>query len=121
MAAHPFVHVEISATDPATAARFYEEVFGWKIQRDESFDYYMFAAEGGPGGGFVKPDGAQYKPGDVVVYIDSNDIDATLKQIEARGGRTLLPKTEIPGIGWFAFFADPTGNRLALYTDLHPH
>ena len=56
--------------------------------------------------------------GDVTVYIDTEDIDVTLKQIEKAGGKTLLPKTEIPGIGWFAQFADPTGNRMALYTAL---
>jgi predicted enzyme related to lactoylglutathione lyase len=33
----------------------------------------------------------------------------------AQGGKILAPKTEIPGMGWFAFFADPNGNRLALY------
>jgi predicted enzyme related to lactoylglutathione lyase len=26
-----------------------------------------------------------------------------------------MPKQEIPAIGWFAFFADPTGNRIGLF------
>lgn len=118
MPALPFVHVEISAKDPAAASRFYSELFGWKIERDPQADYYMFAAEGGPGGGFVKPDGDQYKAGDVVPYLGTDDIDGLLKKIEARGGKTLLKKTEIPGMGWYAFFADPTGNRLGLFQEL---
>ncbi len=116
MAAHPIVHVELSAQDPAASSKFYADVFGWKIDRDPNFDYYMFAVEGGPGGGFVKPDGRMYKQGDVIVYLDTDDIDATLKKIEAAGGKTVLPKQEIPGIGWFAFFTDPGGNRVALYS-----
>ena len=40
------------------------------------------------------------------------------KKIESLGGQTLLPKTEIPNIGWFALFADPTGNRVGLFTGL---
>jgi hypothetical protein len=56
------------------------------------------------------------KPGDVMVYIDSPDIEADLKKIEAAGGKLKVPKTEIPGQGWFAFFEDPTGNIVALYT-----
>lgn len=119
---HPFVHVEIPAHDPREAGKFYGDVFGWAIQTDEMYSYTQFQAEGGPGGGFVSTQQAsdggmvQYKPDSVLLYIDSDDIEATLSQIEAHGGKTVLPKTEIPHIGWFAIFTDPTGNRLALFT-----
>jgi hypothetical protein len=56
------------------------------------------------------------KPGDVTVYLDSDDIEADLEKIEANGGKKILGKTEIPKVGWFAYFADPTGNRLGLFT-----
>jgi uncharacterized protein len=59
-----------------------------------------------------------YEAGDVVVYLETDDIDGLLKKIEAKDGKTHLKKTEIPGMGWFAFFADPTGNRMALYTGM---
>lgn len=118
MSTHPIVHIDLSATDPAKSSKFYADAFGWKIEHDAGFDYYMFDAQGGPGGGFVKPDDQTYKAGDVVCYIDTDDIEATLKKIESLGGKTLLPKTEIPSIGWFAFFADPGGNRMALYTSM---
>ena len=42
-----------------------------------------------------------------------NDAD---DQVLLLGASTLVPKTEIPGTGWFAIFTDPTGNRMALYT-----
>ena len=116
MSSHPIVHIEIAAKDPAAASKFYADAFGWKIEVDQHFDYHMFAAEGGPGGGFNKVDGKQNKVGDIIPYIDCDDIDASLKKIESLGGKTLQGKTEIPGMGWFAFFADPTGNRMALYT-----
>lgn len=116
MAAHPIVHIELWAKDPATSSKFYADVFDWKIEADPKFNYYMFSAAGGPGGGFVTDQYQQYKQGDIIPYIATDDIDATLKKIEAMGGKTLQPKTEIEGIGWFAFFSDPGGNRLALYT-----
>jgi predicted enzyme related to lactoylglutathione lyase len=28
-----------------------------------------------------------------------------------------MPKTEIPGIGWWGMFTDPTGNKIGLFTD----
>src|SRR5579883_1047272 len=55
MSGHPIVHVEIPAADPRGTSQFYAEVFGWRVHTDPSFDYTMFAAEGGPGGGFVRP------------------------------------------------------------------
>ena len=120
--AHPFVHVEIPADDTLAAGKFYGDVFGWNIQTDPTFNYTQFQAEGGPGGGFVSTheatDGGmvQYKADSLLLYIGTDDIDASLAQVEAHGGKTVLPKTEIPGIGWFAIFTDPTGNHLALYT-----
>jgi predicted enzyme related to lactoylglutathione lyase len=115
--AHPIVHIEIPATDTKAAGAFYGDVFGWQINTDPSFDYTMFAAEGGPGGGFVGTSGQMpAKIGEPLVYIGTEDIEATLRTIEARGGKTVAPKTEIPGVGWFAIFTDPSGNRMALYT-----
>jgi len=36
------------------------------------------------------------------------------------GGKILRSKTEIPGIGWFGIFKDPTGNSIALFTSKKP-
>jgi predicted enzyme related to lactoylglutathione lyase len=79
-------------------------------------DYVCFEAPPGPGGGFPKVDGELIKPGDVLVYVATDDIDATLAKAEALGGKTLVPKTEIPGMGWWALFSDPTGNCVGLFT-----
>jgi uncharacterized protein len=118
MSKHPVVHIEIAAKDPSATGDFYASLFGWTVTSDAQMDYVMFNDEPGPGGGFPKIDNKLYKPGDVVIYIDTDDIEDTLKKIVARGGKALSPKTEIPGMGWFAFFADPNGNRLALFTPM---
>jgi len=114
--AFPIVHVDIAAKDPAAASKFYEDVFGWKTSHDSNFDYHMFTGEGGPGGGWVKV-GDEYKVGDVIVYLGTDDIDGALAKVVANGGKVLQPKTPIPGFGAFALFADPTGNRLGLYSN----
>ena len=118
MSAHPIVHIEIPTQNPTTASEFYSTVFGWKIEADAEMDYVMFDAGNQLGGGFPKIDGEMFKGNDLIVYIDTDDIEATLATIEAHGGKALLPKTEIPTIGWFAFFADPSGNRMALYKSM---
>ncbi len=119
MSNHSIVHVEIPASDPAQAGKFYGDLFGWNIHVDEAFDYHMFQAESGPAGGFVQVGGmGGYKPGEVLIYVSTDDIDATLAKVESLGGKTLQPKAEIPNAGWFAIFADPTGNRIALFKSI---
>ncbi len=116
MADHPIVHIELASQNLEESAKFYADVFDWKTERVQWTEYATFEAPPGPGGGFAPVDGQMYKPGTVLVYIDTDDIDATLKQIEAHGGKTIAPKSEIPNMGWFGIFADPTGNLVGLFT-----
>ena len=116
MAEHAIVHVEFAARDPQAAGRFYSDLFGWRVETDPTFNYAMFQAPPGPGGGFPQVDGQQYQPGDVLVYVATDDIEATLRRVEELGGTTLMPKTEIPNVGWFAIFSEPAGTRAALFT-----
>ena len=118
MSQHPIVHIEFSAQDREAAAQFYSEVFGWQIQQIPEMNYATFEAKGGPGGGF-NPVSEKNPAGTVLVHIASDDIEASLAKIESLGGTILVPKTEIPQVGWFAIFVDPTGNQVALYTGMN--
>lgn len=113
------VHIEIPAANVGASRTFYESLFGWKMQHAPEFDYTMWEDGGGYGGGFNKVSD-ENPVGQVLVYIDSDDIEADLDQIEKLGGLVVRPKTEIPGTGWFGLFQDPTGNTLALYTSANP-
>src|SRR5947209_17198898 len=67
---HPIVHVDIPANDPAVSSKFYADLFSWNIQFDQGFDYHMFQAENGPGGGFVKVgENPPYKADEVLIYV----------------------------------------------------
>lgn len=113
------VHIEIPAADSAKAGQFYKALFGWKITRDETMDYTLWESAEDPSGGFSPLD-EQVKPGDVLIYVDSENIEADLKQVVKLGGTVVRPKSEIPGVGWFGIFKDPTGNTIALYTSKNP-
>jgi predicted enzyme related to lactoylglutathione lyase len=113
------VHVEIPAANVEAAGRFYEALFGWKLQHIPEMNYTMWEAGDGSGGGFPEIS-AENPAGQVLVYIDSEDIEADLKRVEKLGGKVLHQKSEIPGTGWFGVFQDPTGNVLALYTSMNP-
>jgi uncharacterized protein len=113
------VHVEIPAANVEAAGKFYRELLGWKIQHDDAMNYSMWEAGDGSGGGFPEVS-ADNPAGQVLVYIDSDDIEADLKKVQKLGGTVIRSKTEIPNIGWFGMFKDPTGNVLALYTGMNP-
>jgi uncharacterized protein len=113
------VHVEIPAANVEAAGKFYQELLGWKIQHDQELNYAMWEAGDGTGGGF--PQVSDEAPaGHVLVYIHSDDIEADLKNVEKLGGKVVHPRAEIPHVGWYAFFEDPTGNVLGLYTSMNP-
>jgi predicted enzyme related to lactoylglutathione lyase len=115
MSSHNIVHIEIPLKDTKEAAEFYGNLFGWKIEEMPEMDYVTFETDSGLGGGFPKIDNETYQGDDPVIYVGTEDIEATLAAIEKAGGKTIMGKTEITGMGWFAFFSDPSGNRMALY------
>ena len=119
MSKRNIVHIEIPTKDGKTSGKFYADLFGWKIETDEKMDYTMWEPVEGPGGGF-NPVTEEYPVGAIIIYVASEDIETDLKKAEALGGKIATPKTEIPTIGWFGVFTDPTGNRIALYTSMNP-
>jgi len=113
------VHIEIPAADLMKAGEFYKALFGWEIQHIPDMNYTMWDAGHGSSGGF-NPLGEHTQPGEILIYVNSDDIEADLKQAEALGATITQAKMEIPNSGWFAGFKDPTGNVICLYTSMRP-
>jgi predicted enzyme related to lactoylglutathione lyase len=109
-------YLEIPAMTGKAAAEFYQTIFGWKV-RPRGDGNLAFDDSGAVSGTWVEE--KDRTPDERTrVYIMVDAIAETLKQIEAAGGRTLTPRTEIgPGLGAFAAFADPTGNEFGLYEE----
>ena len=107
-------HFEIPIQDKERAKAFYGEVFGWKFNDVAEMDYTLFETPGkNVGGGLFKPDDKM--PNKVVNYLTVNSIEATAKKVEQLGGKTLTPKLEVPGHGFFMHILDSEGNLLSLW------
>ena len=113
MAMRSIAHIEIPAGDPAAAGKFYSTLFGWETESMPGMDYEGFRT-GTVVGGFPRV-GPMATAGEVVLYIESAGIDEDLRRIEAEGGHAIVPRSEIPGMGHFAIFTDPTGNKVGLF------
>ncbi len=106
----PVTWFEIIAPDSAGLRSFYADVFDWQLQPLDGMDYALVEqAEGGIPGGI-----AGGAPAQTVFYIRVDDPQAALDQIEAKGGKTVVPVTVIPDMVTFAQFSDPEGNVVGL-------
>ncbi len=106
------IHFEISADDPKRAKKFYEKVFGWKIDKWEGpVDYWLIntgdRSEAGIDGAIKKRE----KPHESTTNtISIPSIDEFMKKVEENGGKVLMPKQSIPGVGTHTYCQDTEGN-----------
>ncbi len=114
MEAHNIVHVELAAKDRKSLSKFYSDVFGWETQSIDGMDYTTFKAGDCIGGGF-NPVNDQNPAGTTTIYIQTEDITASLKNVERAGGTIIVPESDIPNTGKFGIFRDPQGNMVGLY------
>jgi hypothetical protein len=47
-------------------------------------------------------------------YISVESVEEYSKKVEAFGGKIVVPKMEIPGLGWWALALDPEGNHFGI-------
>lgn len=106
-------HWELQTTNPEVARKFYEPLFGWKLEFEKEMNYVMIDTGGQPNGGMNLVD--KIRPSETVLYILVDDIDAKLNKAEQLGGKVVVPKKPIPHIGYFGIFKDPEGNQLGLF------
>ena len=95
---------------------FYRTLFDWEITNDPRWpDMEMIATGTEPGGAFFR--GPPEMPLMFNAYVKVDDIDETLGKVEKAGGTVIMPRTEVPPIGWFAVFRDPEGVVLSLFQE----
>jgi len=126
-------HFAINADGVERARRFYEKVFGWRTEPYGPPRFFrVFTGNGKPGGGQGgKKDSAAHiglgalsqgaiqgrrellKGQKMIGFectIGVDDVDKIAKAVVANGGRIVMEKTALLGIGDLIFFEDTEGN-----------
>jgi predicted enzyme related to lactoylglutathione lyase len=108
---------ELMTTDPPAAKRFYQDLFGWEsLDRDMgpagTYTVYRLG-EAMVAGMMAKPD-ADPGPPRWHSYVAVGDAPQALDRAQVLGATVLVPVTDIPDVGRFAVFNDPSGAGIAI-------
>lgn len=111
-------HLELPSGDFERSKKFYTELFGWKF---ESFDpqYLMFTSPDGIGGGFYKSSSPN-PGGGAQFYVWVDEHDSYIQRVPGLGGKVLVEKQDVHGMGSFSSFADPDGNPVGIWVSKTP-
>ena len=117
------VHFEIPFENKQRAMTFYTQSFGWQLMDMPEMKYVMahtvdvddrqMPKESGAinGGMLERPKEAPHP----TIYVGVASVDATIKKVQAAGGRVVTARTPIPGMGAYARVADTEGNVIGLF------
>jgi predicted enzyme related to lactoylglutathione lyase len=106
-------HFAINADDIDRARAFYEKVFGWKFQAWGPPGFYQIEAKGSPVFGALQKRRALMagqRTNGFECTIGVPSIDRVEAAVKASGGKVLLDRSVIVGVGTLMFFEDPEGN-----------
>lgn len=102
--------------------KFYSELFDWKIEKLAGMEYYSVTTvpmdekgnmlRPGVNGGLYKKEQPQQQP---VNYVYVESVEEYSKKVTDLGGKILVSKTEVPGMGWFAVAQDLEGNTFGIF------
>jgi predicted enzyme related to lactoylglutathione lyase len=125
---HTIVHFEIPAKDVQKLNKFYSDLFGWRIDKppgQTGTEYWMVGTvpvdeqqrplRPGVNGGMYKKERKDAVP---INYISVESIDDYLRKIRTLGGKVIVPKQEVIGMGWSAVARDPEGNEFGLFQQM---
>jgi predicted enzyme related to lactoylglutathione lyase len=113
------IHFELATDQPERAAKFYTDVFGWKIHKWEGpADYWLVSTgpEDQPGihGALMRRTDPSATTSNT---ISVPSVDEFMARITQSGGKVLSPKMAIPGVGYHAYCQDTEGNTFGIMQD----
>ena len=120
------VHFEIPVDNLERARKFYG-MFGWDMEDYPMPDGSKYVGlrtvpvdektrvpkeAGAINGGMMMRTDKVKAP---VLAINVDSVDDYVKKVETAGGKIIMPKTDVMGMGWYAYFLDSEGNVVGLW------
>jgi predicted enzyme related to lactoylglutathione lyase len=111
---NPVVQFQILSKAPEETAKFYSQLFDWRVDANNPLGYRRIdtgSPDGIQGGIWPAPPHASNF---VQLFIAVTDIGATVDEAVRLGARTLIPVTKLPEGEELAVLLDPHGMAFAL-------
>jgi uncharacterized protein len=123
------VHFEIPADDVERAKKFYSDLFGWKMEKwpgtdskdtsssSSNMEYWIISTtdskgnKASIGGGMMK---RQEQHQHITNFIGVNSVDEYSSMIKKLGGKVVVSKMAVPGMGYFAVCHDTENNSFGI-------
>ncbi|HEX5071972.1 MAG TPA: VOC family protein [Gemmatimonadaceae bacterium] len=111
----PVVQFQILARDPDTLTAFYAKLFGWRVDADNPMGYRMVdtGSDRGISGG-VWPIGPTDGHPLVQLFVEVDDVAASVMKVEQLGGRIVIPPQTLPDGDRLAIVLDTEGLSLGV-------
>ena len=117
------VYFQIPADDIERSKKFYNQLFGWKIDKSpeantpEGMENWSITTtdhngKEALGGGMSKRQMPQQQ---ITNFIDIGSVDEYLSKVERLGGKVVVPKTAVPGMGYYAVCLDTENNSFGIF------
>lgn len=108
------VHFEIPVDDLKRAKKFYSKLFEWEMKDYPKMDYTSVMTNGKKAvhGGMMK---RQHPKQQIMNYIDVKGLSDYVKKVVKLGGKVMMDKMAIPGVGYFAVCMDTESNVFGLF------
>lgn len=114
---------ELMTTDYSPAFNFYSTLFGWQAGTPHEMTglgtYQLFTRNGVPIGGMFNIMPGMDAPPNWTLYIRVQNLNETIKAVQANGGKLIHGPMEVPGGDMIANCIDSTGAVFALHQLKH--
>jgi uncharacterized protein len=119
------VHFEIPSDDLERSKNFYSELFGWNFEKwsgpeslPEGMEYLTITTTDDKGnksigGGMMKRQNSEQQG--MTNYIDVKSVDEHSDRVMQLGGKVVIPKKTIAGMGYFAVCLDTENNTFGIW------
>jgi uncharacterized protein len=113
-----FCWADLSTPNPERAGKFYSELFGWELMKDEKDSSgYIHIKNGENFIGGIPP--ATHRnpnaPPHWLIYFQVADAEAATAKAGQLGGKILMPARKMENVGTWSIVADPQGAVFALF------
>ena len=109
------VHFEIHFDEAERARKFYNELFGWKVEKAPGTEYYMITTQEGTYGGMMK----RFNPNQKITdYFGVHSLLESVAKVEKLGGKIFVPRMAVSKMGCFALCMDTEANLFGLWENI---